>query len=135
MDIRSLRILLGWSKEDLARRSGVPFASVCLLERMGTAGPEGDALMTRVLLASHRSRFPKLLLGCDIVPLEPANDDCGIVLECDPQSESSREGSQPSTAGCGDTGKSHLPSAADPGMQATPSLGGEPDHVGGLICR
>jgi len=36
------RIFLGWSHEQLARLSGVSVASVYLLERLGTAGPDDD---------------------------------------------------------------------------------------------
>lgn len=74
MDVRSLRLLLGWSREDLAKRSGVPIASVFLNERMGTAGPEDDGLMVRVLLADQRSRSLKLLLVDEFSPAEPADD-------------------------------------------------------------
>ena len=37
------RMTLGWSREQLARASGVSAASVYLLERLGSAGPEDDA--------------------------------------------------------------------------------------------
>lgn len=37
------RIMLGWSREQLAQVSGVSLASVYLFERMGTAGLEDDA--------------------------------------------------------------------------------------------
>ena len=37
------RLTVGWSREQLARASGVGVAAIYLLERMGTAGPEDDA--------------------------------------------------------------------------------------------
>ena len=40
---------LGWSFEKLAKTSNVAVASVYLLERMGTAGPEDDASIWDVL--------------------------------------------------------------------------------------
>lgn len=36
------RLTVGWSREDLARISGVEIASIYLLERLGTAGPRDD---------------------------------------------------------------------------------------------
>lgn len=58
MHVRSLRMLSRWSREDLARRSGVSIASVYLIERLGTAGPEDDALIARVLLADRLANEP-----------------------------------------------------------------------------
>ena len=51
------RITVGWSHEQLARASGVSVASVYLLERMGTAGPEDD---TRILQAHAYAGFNDL---------------------------------------------------------------------------
>ena len=45
MNVRVARMSLGWSFERFAKESGVAVASVYLLERMGTAGPEDDAKM------------------------------------------------------------------------------------------
>ena len=43
------RTSLGWSFEQLAKESGVEVASVYLLERLGTAGPDDDARMWDIL--------------------------------------------------------------------------------------
>ena len=42
MSVQSARMGLGWSIEKLANESGVAVASIYLLERMGSAGPEDD---------------------------------------------------------------------------------------------
>jgi len=43
------RVNLGWSREQLARASGVTVAAVYLLERMGYAGSEDDARVRKSL--------------------------------------------------------------------------------------
>lgn len=96
MDVQSLRMMLGWSREELAKRSGVSFASVYLIERMETAGAQDDALIVRTLISSHRSRFPKLLIGRDAVSLDHSNDETATVPAGEPQPEPSREMSQAS---------------------------------------
>ena len=71
MNVRSARMSLGWSIEKLAKESRVTVASVYLLERMGTAGPEDDAKMWDVLNgrlaerspeAAGRTQVPQLIL-------------------------------------------------------------------------
>jgi len=52
------RMLVGWSREQLARASGVSVAAVYLLERMGTAGLEDDAQIRNVL-AQRRSEHTR----------------------------------------------------------------------------
>jgi len=58
----------------LAKRSGVAVASVYLIERMGTAGPEDDALMVRALLADRKSKSFTRRLVNEFSPAEHAND-------------------------------------------------------------
>ena len=43
------RMTIGWSREQLASASSVSVASVYLLERMGTSGPEDDARIRSTL--------------------------------------------------------------------------------------
>ena len=49
---RLARIKLGWTVERLAEQSGVSIASVYLLERLGTAGPDDDARILGCLVNS-----------------------------------------------------------------------------------
>ena len=51
-----------------------PIASGFLNERMGTAGPEDDALIIRVLLAGRRSKSLQRLSVNEFSPAEHAND-------------------------------------------------------------
>ena len=49
------RISIGWSRKQLSRASDVSVASIYLLERMGTAGPEDD-LRIRTVLARLKTK-------------------------------------------------------------------------------
>lgn len=53
------RMTIGWSREQLARASGVSVASVYLLERMGTAGPEDDARVQNALAKGRSKLVPR----------------------------------------------------------------------------
>jgi hypothetical protein len=66
---QSDRIGLGWSHERLARASNVDVASVYLLERMGTAGPEDDARIRRGLSQGKGERIVR--------HADPAANDLG----------------------------------------------------------
>ena len=49
MSEQSDRMELGWSREHLAKISGVDLAAIYLLERLGTAGFEADARIRKSL--------------------------------------------------------------------------------------
>ena len=58
---QSTRMGLGWLPEQLAQKSGVSTASVYLLERMGTAGPEDDARIRNTLTKGQVERSRRTL--------------------------------------------------------------------------
>lgn len=66
------RMSVGWSREQLARASGVSVAAVYLLERMGTAGPEDDARI-RTVLAQGRVEHVRHH-AVDLGPPQNANE-------------------------------------------------------------
>lgn len=119
MDVRSLRLLLGWSRENLAKRSGVPIASVYLIERMGTAGPEDDALMVRVLLVDRKSRSLKRLLVNEFSPAEHANDAFLAAPASEPHPSSYPDASRRAAPRCGDIDELRVLQGACPGVPAT----------------
>ena len=54
------RIALRWSREQLARASGISVAAVYLFERMGTAGLEDDVRIRSTLIQlSHNNNIEK----------------------------------------------------------------------------
>ncbi|RYE93865.1 MAG: XRE family transcriptional regulator [Oxalobacteraceae bacterium] len=119
MDVRSLRLLLGWSREDLAKRSGVPIASVYLIERMGTAGPEDDGLMIRVLLADRKSKSLKRLLVNEFSPTEPANDVSLAAPASELHASSQPEASRHTAQRCDGIDEPRVLQGACPGVPAT----------------
>lgn len=50
------RMLLGWTREHLARVSGVAVSSIYVLERLGSAGERDDELI-RAALAEAKAMF------------------------------------------------------------------------------
>ena len=52
------RMMLGWTREQLAQMSGVSLASVYLFERMGTAGSNEDVRI-RNALAQAKADFAR----------------------------------------------------------------------------
>lgn len=135
MDIRSIRMLLGWSREELAKQSGVSFASVYLLERMGAAGPRDDLLITRTLLEAHRRRSRNLLFGNDAVPLEHATDDTAVMPAAERRAPPERRDEQPPKVPLGHMDQRPNSSSACPSGQTTPPLEQEPCYVDGLSRR
>lgn len=119
MDVRSLRLLSGWSREDLAKRGGVPIASVYLVERMGTAGPEDDALMIRALLADRKSKSLKRLLVNEFSPAEHANDAFLAAPAGEPHPSSYPDPSRRAAPRCGDIDELRVLQSACPGERAT----------------
>ena len=70
------RMTVGWSREQLARASGVSVASVYLLERMGTAGPDDDSQIRDSLArekAEHARRNARPYM-VDLGPAQNANE-------------------------------------------------------------
>lgn len=119
MDIRSLRSLSGWSREDLAKRSGVHIASVYLIERVGTAGPEDDALMLRVLLADRQSKSLRRLLVNGFSPAEHANDAFLAASAGEPHCASYSDASRRAVPRRGDVDEPQVLQGVCPGVRAT----------------
>ena len=63
------RISLGWSREQLARASGVSVVAIYLLERMGAAGSEDDTRIQNALAQGKSS-----MIGAASVSMQPTEN-------------------------------------------------------------